>query len=140
MTITTTQQELLFSPTIIFNIIETFKNKVVDMKDRTVFSTLHKMVSVVLEESLMMKKHFLTAKLEFGIEDMQDIDFDKIYDHLEVTEENLWLLHNQFEHSTNVYEMQLFDLIDSTLENFAIINNTLGYFESQIIQKRKASA
>lgn len=140
MTATTMQQELLFSPTIISNIIKTFKNSVVNMKDRTVFSALHKMVSVALEESLMMKKYFLTAKLEFSIEEMQAIDFNKLYEHLEVTEENLWLLHSRFEQSTNVYEMQLFDLIDSTLDNFAVINNILGYFESQIIQERRASA
>ncbi len=140
MTLANNQQELLFSPILISNILSTLKNRVVDMKDRTIFSTLHKMVSVVWEESLMMKKYFLTAKLEFGIEEMQAIDFDKIYDHLEEIEENLWLLHNQFEHSTNAYEMQLFDLIDSTLDNFAVINNILGYFESQIIQDSRTSA
>jgi len=140
MTVTTNQQELLFSPTLISNIINTFKNRVIDIRDRTIFSTLHKMVSVALEESLTMKKYFLTARVEFGIEEMEAIDFDKLYDHLEETEENLWVLHKQFEQSTNAYEMQLFDLVDSTLDNFAVINNVLGYFESQIIQKSRASA
>jgi len=71
---------------------------------------------------------------------MKDIDFNALYDQLENTEENLWLLHEQFKNSSNIYEIQLFDLLDATLDNFAKINNTLGFFESQLIQDAVKSA
>ena len=74
------------------------------------------------------------------MEEMKDIDFDAIYDKIENTEDNLWFLHEKFKDSTNIYEIQLFDLIDSTLDNFAKINNILGYFESQLIQNGLESA
>ena len=139
MTISIKQQELLFAPDIISNLINIFKDRVLDIKDRRVFSSLHKMVSIAFDESLTMKNYFSNAKIELNIEQIKDIDFDKIYDNIEKTEENLWLLYNKFENSTDIYEIQLFDLIDNTLDNFAKINNILGYFESQIIQSTRES-
>jgi hypothetical protein len=140
MTIAMNQQVLIFTPTIISKVINTLKDKAIDIKDRAMFSTIHKIISIAFDESLQMKNHFSLAKLELTVDEMKSIDFDTIYDQLESTEENLWSLHEQFEKSTNVYEIQLFDLVDATLDNFAKINNILGYFESQIIQDRLKSA
>lgn len=140
MTIAMNQQELIFTPTVISNVITTLKDKAIDIKDRAIFSSIHKIISIAFDESLNMKNHFALAKLKLTIEEMNNIDFNALYDHLENTEDNLWSLHEQFKNSNNIYEIQLFDLIDNTLDNFAKINNTLGYFESQIIQDRLKSA
>ena len=140
MTIAMNQQELIFTPTVISKVINTLKNKAIDIKERTMFSTIHKVISIAFDESLTMKNNFALAKLELTIEEMKEIDFDALYDQLESTEEHLWSLHERFEKSNNIYEIQLFDLIDNTLDNFAKINNTLGYFESQIIQSNLESA
>jgi len=134
------QQELIFTPMVITNVINTLKEKALDIRDRAIFSTIYKIISIAFDESVTMKNHFATAKLELSVEEMKNIDFDALYDRLESTEDNLWLLHEQFENSTNIYEIQLFDLLDSTLDNFAKINNILGYFESQLIQNRLKSA
>jgi len=140
MTIAMNQQTLIFTPMVISNVIATLKNKAINIKERAIFSSIHKIISIAFDESLSMKNHFALAKIELTVEEMKEIDFDALYDELESTEENLWLLHEQFENSTNIYEIQLFDLVDNTLDNFAKINNILGYFESQIIQDRLQSA
>lgn len=140
MTVQINQQELIFTPTIILNVINTLKDRAIDIKDRAVFLTLHKIISVAFDESLTMRNHFELAKLKLNIEEMKQIDFDRLYEKLEGTEENLWLLHEKFKESTNIYEIQLFELLDNTLNNFAKIDNVLGYFESQIIQNRSKSA
>lgn len=140
MTIAMNKQALIFTPTIIVNVINTLKNKAIDIKERAIFSTIYKIISIAFDESLTMKNHFAQAKLELTVEEMKNIDFDTLYDQLENTEDNLWLLHEQFKNSTNIYEIQLFDLVDNTLDNFAKISNILGYFESQIIQDRLKSA
>lgn len=140
MTIAMNQQELIFTPTVISNVITTLKDKAIDIKDRTIFSSIHKIISIAFDESLNMKNHFVLAKLELTVEEMKSIDFDALYEQLESTEENLWSLHEQFEDSSNIYEIQLFDLLDATLDHFAKINNTIGYFESQIIQDGLKSA
>ncbi len=125
---------------VISNVITTLKDKAIDIKERAIFSTIHKIISIAFDESLTMKNHFAQAKLELSIEEMKSIDFDTLYEQIESTEDNLWSLHEQFENSTNIYEIQLFDLVDSTLDNFAKISNILGYFESQIIQDGLKSA
>jgi len=140
MTLAMNKQELIFTPIVISNVINRLKEKAVDIKDRAIFTTIYKIISIAFDESLAMKNHFMIAKLELTIEDMKDIDFDAIYDKIENTEDNLWFLHEKFKDSTNIYEIQLFDLIDSTLDNFAKINNILGYFESQLIQNGLESA
>lgn len=140
MTIAINQKALIFAPIVIANVITTLKDKAIDIKDRAIFSTIHKIISIAFDESLSMKNHFALAKLELTIEEMKDIDFNALYDQLENTEENLWLLHEQFKNSSNIYEIQLFDLLDATLDNFAKINNTLGFFESQLIQDAVKSA
>jgi len=140
MTIAINQKALIFAPIVIANVITTLKDKAIDIKDRAIFSTIHKIISIAFDESLSMKNHFELAKLELTIEEMKDIDFNALYDQLENTEENLWLLHEQFKNSSNIYEIQLFDLLDATLDNFAKINNTLGFFESQLIQDAVKSA
>ena len=140
MTKAMNQQELVFTPMVINNVINTLKNKAIDIKDRAIFSTIHKIISIAYDESLNMRNYFATAKLELSLEDMQKIDFDSIYNKLEGTEDNLWLLHERFEESSNIYEIQLFDLLNTTLDNFAKINNILGYFESQLIQNKLKSA
>ena len=140
MTKAMNQQELVFTPMVISNVINTLKNKAIDIKDRAIFSTIHKIISIAYDESLNMRNYFATAKLELSLEDMQKIDFDSIYNKLEGTEDNLWLLHERFEESSNIYEIQLFDLVNTTLDNFAKINNILGYFESQLIQNKLKSA
>jgi len=140
MTIAINQKALIFAPIVIANVITTLKDKAIDIKDRAIFSTIHKIISIAFDESLSMKNHFELAKLKLTIEEMKDIDFNALYDQLENTEENLWLLHEQFKNSSNIYEIQLFDLLDATLDNFAKINNTLGFFESQLIQDALKSA
>ena len=140
MTIAINQKALIFAPIVIDNVISTLKDKAIDIKDRAIFSTIHKIISIAFDESLSMKNHFELAKLKLTIEEMKDIDFNALYDQLENTEENLWLLHEQFKNSSNIYEIQLFDLLDATLDNFAKINNTLGFFESQLIQDAVKSA
>jgi len=140
MTIAMNQQGLVFTPTVISNVITTLKDKAIDIKKRAIFSSIHKIISIAFDESLNMKNHFALAKLQLTVEEMKKIDFDAIYDQIESTEEHLWSLHEQFEKSNNIYEIQLFDLIDNTLDNFAKINNILGYFESQIIQDGLKSA
>ena len=140
MTIAINQKALIFAPIVIANVITTLKDKAIDIKDRAIFSTIHKIISIAFDESLSMKNHFALARLELTIEEMKDIDFNALYDQLENTEENLWLLHEQFKNSSNIYEIQLFDLLDATLDNFAKINNTLGFFESQLIQDAVKSA
>ena len=140
MTIAINQKALIFAPIVIANVITTLKDKAIDIKDRAIFSTIHKIISIAFDESLSMKNHFALAKLELTIEEMKDIDFNALYDQLENTEENLWSLHEQFKNSSNIYEIQLFDLLDATLDNFAKINNTLGFFESQLIQDAVKSA
>lgn len=140
MTKAMNQQELVFTPMVINNVINTLKNKAIDIKDRAIFSTIHKIISIAYDESLNMRNYFATAKLELSLEDMQKIDFDSIYNKLEGTEDNLWLLYERFEESSNIYEIQLFDLLNTTLDNFAKINNILGYFESQLIQNKLKSA
>jgi len=140
MTIAINQKALIFAPIVIANVITTLKDKAIDIKDRAIFSTIHKIISIAFDESLSMKNHFELAKLELTIEEMKDIDFNALYDQLENTEENLWSLHEQFKNSSNIYEIQLFDLLDATLDNFAKINNTLGFFESQLIQDAVKSA
>ena len=140
MTLAMNKQELIFTPIVISNVINRLKEKAVDIKDRAIFTTIYKIISIAFDESLAMKNHFMIAKLELTIEEMKDIDFDAIYDKIENTEDNLWFLHEKFKDSTNIYEIQLFDLIDSTLDNFAKINNILGYFESQLIQNGLESA
>ena len=140
MTIAMNKQALIFTPTIIVNVINTLKDKAIDIKERAIFSTIYKIISIAFDESLNMKNHFAQVKLELNVKEMKHIDFDMLYDQLENTEEHLWSLHEQFEKSNNIYEIQLFDLVDSTLDNFAKINNILGYFESQIIQDRLKSA
>ena len=140
MTIAMNKQALIFTPMVISNVITTLKDKAIDIKERAIFSTIHKIISIAFDESLTMKNHFAQAKLELSIEEMKSIDFDTLYDQIESTEDNLWSLHEQFENSTNIYEIQLFDLVDSTLDNFAKISNILGYFESQIIQDGLKSA
>lgn len=140
MTIAMNQQTLIFTPTVISNVIATLKDKAINIKERAIFSSIHKIISIAFDESLSMKNHFALAKLKLTVEEMKGINFNALYDELEATEENLWSLHEQFENSTNIYEIQLFDLLDNTLDNFAKINNTLGYFESQIIQDKLKSA
>ena len=140
MTIAMNKQALIFTPTVIVNVIKTLKDKAIDIKDRAIFSSIHKIISIAFDESLTMKNHFALAKLELSVEEMKSIDFDTLYEQLENTEEHLWSLHEQFENSNNIYEIQLFNLLDSTLDNFAKINNILGYFESQIIQDGLKSA
>ncbi len=140
MTIAMNKQALIFTPMVISNVITTLKDKAIDIKERAIFSTIHKIISIAFDESLTMKNHFAQAKLELSIEEMKSIDFDTLYDQIESTEDNLWSLHEQFENSTNIYEIQLFDLLDNTLDNFAKISNILGYFESQIIQDGLKSA
>jgi len=140
MTIAINQKALIFAPIVIANVITTLKDRAIDIKDRAIFSTIHKIISIAFDESLSMKNHFELAKLKLTIEEMKDIDFNALYDQLENTEENLWLLHEQFKNSSNIYEIQLFDLLDATLDNFAKINNTLGFFESQLIQDAVKSA
>ena len=140
MTVAMNQQTLIFTPTVISNVIATLKNKAIGIKERAIFSSIHKIISIAFDESSNMKNHFTRAKQELTTEEMKSIDFDALYDELESTEENLWSLHEQFENSSNIYEIQLFDLVDNTLDNFAKINNILGYFESQIIQDGLKSA
>ena len=140
MTKAMNQQELIFTPMVIGNVINTLKNRAIDIKDRAIFSTIHKIISIAFDESSNMKNYFAIAKLELTLEDIKNIDFDAIYDKLENTEDNLWFLHERFEQNTNIYEIQLFDLVDNTLDNFAKINNILGYLESQLIQNRLKSA
>ena len=140
MTIAMNKQALVFTPMVISNVITTLKDKAINIKERAIFSTIHKIISIAFDESFTMKNHFAQAKLELSIEEMKSIDFDTLYDQIESTEDNLWSLHEQFENSTNIYEIQLFDLVDSTLDNFAKISNILGYFESQIIQDGLKSA
>ena len=133
-------RELVFTPLLLNDVIITFKDKAIDIKDRLLISSFSKIFEIMYNESLEMKNNYLKARTEFSVMDMKQIDLDKLYDYLEIPEEKLWIIHSKLKDSTNIYEMQLFDIIDKTLDNYASINNILGYFESKIIQDGLESA
>jgi len=52
MTIAINQKALIFAPIVIANVITTLKDKAIDIKDRAIFSTIHKIISIAFDESL----------------------------------------------------------------------------------------
>lgn len=132
-----------FTPTSLLNEFTIkVKNRVIDMTDKAIIISTTKIFEIVYDESLRYVNQLLKAKHLFIIEDMKTIDFDSIYDRLEKEEEKLWELHTALQkfNSKSGHYLQLFEVLDNTLNNYAKMNNILGYFESQIIQSELKSA
>jgi len=140
MTIQIQSKDLIFTPLMLNDVLITFKEKSIDVKNKLMFTSLYKIFEIIHGESISLKKELSNSKINFTPEDINNINFEHYYDILEAPEDNLWTLHDKFKDSTNAYEIQLFNIIDNILDNFASINNILGYFESQLIQSSKKSA
>lgn len=133
-------QKLVFSPIVLSNLISKFKDKAIDITSRVAVKSICKILEIAYDESYELMEVMIELKVVAGIEDMHDLKIDSVYDDIEKIEDYLWVLHDLFKDTTNIYEMQLFDIVNKTLNNYAKINNILGYFESQIIQNNLKSA
>jgi len=133
-----------FTPSSLLNdFVCKVKNKVINLKDKMIIVSTVKIFEIIYDESLRYVKLLLKAKNEYTLKDMKNIDFDSIYNQLEKEEEKLWEVYKLLKednNDNNIYELQLIEILDNTLNNYAKMNNILGYFESQIIQNEIKSA
>lgn len=132
--------EFMFTPMLLNDLVKKFKGSALNITNKLAVKSMYKLTEVIYDESYDFMTIMLKARKDFSIENMKEFEITRVYDDIENVEDNVWKLHDLLKDSTNIYEIQLFDLLDKTLDNYAKINNILGYFESQIIQDKLKSA
>lgn len=122
------QNNMVFTPLMINDIISLLKNETIDLNDKAMFTSIYKILEIARDELHTNSK---TLEEAYYTPEKYKIDALNAYETLSDAKDKLWKLHDNFEDSTNVYEIQLFNIIDESLDYITKILNILSYFSNK---------
>jgi len=105
-----------FAPLMINDFMTLLKNKAIDLKDRAIFTPLYKIMEIARDDIYNLHKQLENDMDHITIEAIQEVDLFKSFELMDESKDKLTELYEMFENSTNVYEIQLANIIDETLD------------------------
>jgi len=123
------QSEMIFTPMMVNDVLSVLKNKSKNIKDQTLFITLFKLLDVARDE---LKETSNQLELAYYNPENYEVESLKGYESIYEVKENLYKLHDKFENSNNVYEIQIFEIVDQSLDYISKILNLLSYLDKKV--------
>ncbi len=126
------QNNMIFAPMMIKDVLTALKDKAVDIKDKTIFNSMYKILDIARADTANDAKEINNDLENISIEDIATIEFTQAFETLEYLKDNLMSLEELYANSDNAYEIQLYEIVDETLDNVWQIINAFMYLNSKL--------